>query len=275
VIAVQSALSVREACLLGVVQGLTEFLPVSSSGHLAVVQHFLTPMAAEQKVAIDVALHMGTLAAVILYFRRELLEMAKTLVGGRSGGWARTWIGLLVVGTLPAAAVGLPLKHRIESAFESLPVIGACFILTGIFLFLASAVRGALRTEEKLGARDALVVGLFQAFALFPGVSRSGSTISGALFRRTRVDVAAKFSFLLAIPAIAGAVLTEAKTLGALAPTERGPLVIGVLVSGITGFLAIAALLRLVREGKLRWFAYYCWILGLTVLVGATVFGRA
>jgi undecaprenyl-diphosphatase UppP len=179
-----------QACLLGAVQGLTEFLPVSSTGHLAIGQHFLSDMPEAEKVAIDVALHIGTLVAVVGYFRREIFEMAGALVGRRGAAYARTWIVLLFLGTLPAAVIGLALKDRIEAAFDSLPLIGGCFLVTGVLLFLASAVRGAHRTEEDLRPRDALVVGCFQAFALLPGVSRSGSTIAGALFLRARGDVA-------------------------------------------------------------------------------------
>ena len=267
--------SVWEACLLGVVQGLTEFLPVSSSGHLALVQHFLTPMPAGEKVAVDVALHIGTLAAVLFYFRRELLDMAGALIGREAEPYARSWVWLLALATLPAALVGLPLKDRIEAAFDSLPLMGGCFLVTGVLLFLASAVRGAYGTEEELRPRDALVVGCFQAVALLPGVSRSGSTISAGLFRRARADVAAKFSFLLGIPAVAGAVASEARALSQLAPGTWGPLAIGVLVSAATGLAAIAVLLRLVRGGKLRYFAYYCWLLGSAVLVGSALSGGA
>jgi undecaprenyl-diphosphatase len=264
-----------EACLLGAVQGLTEFLPVSSSGHLAMVQHFLAPMPAEERLAVDVALHLGTLVAVLVYFRRELVQMARALFGRSLNGYSRSWIGLLALGTLPAALVGVPLRHRIEAAFDSLALVGGCFVVTGCLLFLASAVRGALRTEEKLGARDALVVGCFQALALLPGVSRAGSAISGALFRRTRADVAAKFSFLLAVPAIAGAELVQGRVLLGISPALRTPLLLGVVVSAVTGVLAIAVLLRLVRDKKLHWFAYYCWALGGVVLAGAAILGAS
>jgi undecaprenyl-diphosphatase len=267
------ALPLWQACLLGAVQGLTEFLPVSSSGHLAIVQHFLSDMPEAEKVAIDVALHIGTLVAVVGYFRREIFEMAGALVGRRGAAYARTWIVLLFLGTLPAAVIGLALKDRIEAAFDSLPLIGGCFLVTGVLLFLASAVRGAHRTEEDLRPRDALVVGCFQAFALLPGVSRSGSTIAGALFRRARGDVAAKFSFLLSSPAIAGAVAVEGRTLATIGPAVGTPLLVGVGVSAATGVLAIAIVLRAVRQGKLRYFAYYCWGLGLLLLVGTAVFG--
>lgn len=266
-------ISVGEACLLGVVQGLTEFLPVSSSGHLAVVQHFLSPLPPEQKAAVDVALHVGTLAAVILYFRRDLWSMARALVTRQTDEPAWSWIWLLALGTIPAALAGFPLKHRIEDAFDSLPLIGACFLVTGTLLFLASAVRGALRDEHDLGRGDALFIGCFQAIALLPGVSRSGSTISAGIFRRLRGEVAARYSFLLAIPAILGAVASEGKTLLALGPDARLPIATGVGLAGVTGFAAIAALLRLVRDGKLRWFAYYCWGLGVAVLAGTGLLG--
>lgn len=268
-----ATLTIWEACLLGVVQGLTEFLPVSSDGHLAVVQHMLTPMPAEEKLAVDVALHLGTLVALLIYFRADLIEMANALVGWPARAYMRTWIWLIALGTVPAALAGLTLKRHIAATLDSLPVIGVCFLITGALLFLASAVRGANRTEEALGVRDALVVGCFQAIALLPGVSRSGSTISGALFRRTRPDVAARFSFLLGIPAVAGAIALEAKDVFALGPKFAVPLAAGVLTAGLTGFAAIAIFLRVVQGGKLHYFAYYCWALGVAVLVVALGFG--
>ncbi|MGH7893151.1 MAG: undecaprenyl-diphosphate phosphatase, partial [Candidatus Binatia bacterium] len=187
-------------------------------------------------------------------------------------GWRWRWIWLLGLGTLPAAAVGLPMKHFIEESFGSMTTVGCCFLVTGTFLFLGSSVRGALRTEEELDATDALTIGAFQALALMPGVSRSGSTISAGLFRRLRTDVAARYSFLLGIPAIAGAELGEAKALLALGPGARTPLAVGIVVSGVTGFAAIWGLLRIVQARRLHYFAYYTWALGVLVLVGATFF---
>jgi undecaprenyl-diphosphatase len=268
-VAVDAALSVWEACLLGVVQGLTEFLPISSDGHLAVFQFFLTPMPSAEKLAVDVALHLGTLAAVVAYFRRDLLGMAAAIVGRGGEAYARAWAWLLVLGTIPAGLAGVLLKPHIEATLDSLAVIGASFLFTGTLLYLGSAVRGATRGAETLGARDALVVGCFQALALLPGVSRSGTTIAAALFRRTRADVAARFSFLLSIPAISGALVVEAPSIAGLAPAARGPLAAGILVAALTGFAAIAVLLRMVRSQKLHYFAYYCWGLGTLVLAAA------
>lgn len=266
-----AALSVWEACLLGAVQGLTEFLPISSDGHLAVLQYFLTPMPADQKLAVTVALHFGTLAALLAYFARDLTELVRQVLDRGRAGYLRTWALLVVVGTVPAAVAGLTVKPWVEAALESLVVIGACFLFTGTLLFLASAAADVPRTEHDLGVADALVIGVFQALALLPGVSRSGTTIASAVLRRVRPDVATRFSFFLGIPAIAGALVLEGTEVAALAPENRLPLAAGVVVAGITGVAAIALLLRVVRTGKLHWFAYYCWALGVAAAAAGLV----
>jgi undecaprenyl-diphosphatase len=238
---------------------------VSSDGHLAVFQYFLTPMPAEQKLAVTVALHFGTLAALLVYFRKDLIEMARQLLDPRREGYLRGWAWLIVAGTVPAAVIGLTLKSWVEAALDSLVVIGVCFLFTGALLWLASRTRNAPRADGDIGLADALVIGTFQALALLPGVSRSGTTISSGVFRRIRPDVATRFSFLLGIPAIGGALVLEGKDVAALAPELRLPLAVGVLVSYLTGLAAIALLLRVVRTGKLQYFAYYCWIVGIVV----------
>lgn len=268
-----AVLSVGEACLLGAVQGVTEFLPISSDGHLALVQQYLTPMPGPQKLAVTVALHIGTLAAVMIYFRRELAELLAGVTGREAPPYARRWAGLIVLGTLPAAVVGLPLKPYIEQTYDSPWVIGASFLATGAFLFAAGIIRGAKRTEEDLGADDAVFIGCCQILALLPGLSRSGTTISAAMFRHTRADVAAKFSFLLAVPAIAGAILAEGRGMLGLSPDLRMPLAVGILTALVTGLGAIAFLLRLIRSAKLHYFAYYCWALGAVVLAQAALRG--
>jgi undecaprenyl-diphosphatase len=167
------------------------------------------------------------------------------------------------------------LRERIAGTLDSLPLIGASFLLTGTLLVMASRVPDARRPPEALGIGDALVIGLFQVAALLPGVSRSGTTIAGGLFLRLKPDVAARFSFLLAIPVIAGAILVELPNMLELPPEMRGPLMAGIVTSAATGLLAIALLLRLVRGGKLNWFGYYCWALGTLVLVASTLGGVA
>jgi undecaprenyl-diphosphatase len=255
------------------VQGLTEFLPISSDGHLALLQHFLTPMPPDERLAVDVALHIGTLVAVLFYFRRELLDMLGALVGRAREPWSLKWIPLLILATIPAAVAGLTLKHRIEQSYDSLAVIGGSFLLTGTLLFAGSSMRGTTRSEGDIGVGDAVVIGSLQALALLPGVSRSGTTISAGLFRRIRPDAVAKFSFLLSVPAIAGAVVLESGAILRLGPSMAGPLLAGVVVAGVTGLAAIAVLLRALRSGRLTYFAYYCWLLGIAVLVGAALRG--
>jgi undecaprenyl-diphosphatase len=268
-----AALSIRDACLLGVVQGLTEFLPVSSDGHLAVFQYFLTPLAGEQRLAVTVALHIGTLASLLLYFRADFVEWARQLLDPRRDGYFRSWAWLIVLGTVPAAIVGLTVKSWIEAATDSLVIIGICFIFNGALLYAASTIRNAERHERDIRVLDAIIIGCWQALALLPGVSRSGTTISSAVYRRIRPDAATRFSFFLGAPAIAGAIVLEGKDVAALAPEMRLPLALGVATAFVTGLAAIGLLLRIVRKGKLQYFAYYCWAIGVLVTVAGLMWG--
>lgn len=263
-------ITVGEACLLGVVRGLTEFLPVSSDGHLALARHLMPPPASAERLAVDVALHAGTLLALLVYFRADLWGMARGVVAPRRPGHLRTWLGLLVVGTLPAA-VGLLLRGAMGGPWQSPGAVGAGFLLTGTLLWLASAVRGALREEASLGWRDALTIGGLQVLALLPGVSRSGTALAAGIFRRVRAETAARFSFLLGIPAIAGALVLDGRDLPTLGPDALTPLACGLGLSLLTGLAAIWVTLLAARSGRLHWFAYYCWTLGAVVLVGAVV----
>jgi undecaprenyl-diphosphatase len=266
-----AALSIRDACVLGVVQGLTEFLPVSSDGHLAVLQYFLNPLPGDQRLAVTVALHIGTLVALLIYFRADFIEWARQLVDPRRDGYFRSWALLIVLGTIPAAIAGLTVKSWIEAATDSLFIVGVCFLFNGVLLFAAGRVRNAEREARDIGVTDALVIGCWQALALLPGVSRSGTTISSAVLRRIRPDVATRFSFLLGIPAFGGALVLEGKDMAALAPELRLPLAVGVVTAFVTGLAAIALLLRIVRAGRLSYFAYYCWALGAVLAVAGLI----
>jgi undecaprenyl-diphosphatase len=267
-------ITVGEAVVLGVVQGLTEFLPVSSSGHLAIAQRFMTPLASDETVAVDVALHLGTLLAVCAYFWADLWGMLRAFASPRRGGWRFRWVWLIALATIPAAAVGIPFESAVkESLGGSMMMVGFAFVVTGSFLYLASAVRGALRTEDTLTRTDALVVGGFQVMALVPGISRAGVTIAGGLFRQLRGDVATRLSFLMAIPVVGGAELLEAHALQALGGPARAPLLSGVAAAGITGFAAIWIVFRMMRAQRLYYLSYYLWTVGALVLVGTTVFG--
>jgi len=261
-------ITVAEACVLGAVQGATEFLPVSSSGHLAVVHSLVTPLPGAQTAAVDVVLHVGTLVAVVAYFRDDLAQLTRGLLGYGSG-WQRRWVWLLMLGTLPALVVGVLFKARLEASFHSLGLVGANFLVTGTLLWVAGRRGRAGRDEAGVRPRDALAIGCFQAAALLPGISRSGSTVSAGLFCGLDDEVAARFSFLLGIPAIAGAQVSELSTVLSLGREAVLPLVAGTVVAGVVGFVAIAGFMRLIQASRLHYFAYYLWPLGIMVLATA------
>jgi undecaprenyl-diphosphatase len=266
------AVTASRAATLGVVQGLSEFIPVSSSAHLVLVPYFLDWDA--PGLAFDVAVHIGTALAVIAYFGRDLLGIVAGTAGwvvGRRTDQNRAQarlLAFLALGTVPAAITGFLLEGLFEEHFASTEGVedtGAW--LTGIFLLGTAALLllaerfYARRGEEgrpagEVTALDALVVGLFQAVAILPGISRSGSTISAGIFRGLSREAAARFSFLLSLPAIIGAAILTLPDVPAGA--DLGPLVVGAAAAAVSGFAAIAFLLRYLRTRTMRPFAVYC-----------------
>jgi undecaprenyl-diphosphatase len=207
-------MTIFQALLLGVIQGLTEFLPVSSSGHLAIAQHYL-PGFNQPGLLFDVLLHFGTMLAVVIYFRRELVRLA--LACFRTGPEAETdrrILLLLVLASVPTAIIGLSFKDFFEQSFHNLPLIAVMLCVTGTLLFLSERLRKPGRTEAGLTGADALLVGTVQGLAIIPGISRSGSTIATLLLKGVDGETAARFSFLLALPAVAGATLLQTRHLG-------------------------------------------------------------
>lgn len=278
------------AVLLGIVQGLTEFIPVSSSGHLVLVPYFLdirTP-----GIAFDVALHVGTFAAVVLYFRTDLRNLLAAVFGvgePTAVAYYRRLALLLVVGTVPIAVVGLLLRDVFEAAFGS-PTTAALFlILTGVLLLIGEAARNRRGgfsspagevapdrvmvgddagdpeglTLDEIGLRQALVIGFGQCIALFPGVSRSGTTIVAGMSAGLTRPAATRFSFLLALPALVGASIISLPDL-ADGASIFGPAAVagGVVAAFVSGYLAIRWLLALVARDRLTAFAVYCFALG-------------
>ena len=248
--------------VLAVVQGVTEFLPVSSDGHLVLVQTWLA--SGGPHLAIDVALHIGTLAAVLVVYRRELSALLREL----GAGSARE-LGLLALASLPLAIVGLAWKHQIEELFESgrAAAIGL-FVSAGFLLFGERARRRHARgpAGRALGWREALWIGGFQALAPLPGVSRSGTTIATALVLGIPSERAARFSFLLSIPAVGGAVLLEVPELvreGGFGPE----LLLAVLLTFVVGVAALRFLLSFLGRGAFLWCAFYCLALGTGALL--------
>ncbi|MFQ5915864.1 MAG: undecaprenyl-diphosphate phosphatase [Nitrospinota bacterium] len=255
-----------KAFLLGVLQGLTEFLPVSSSGHLIVLQKVLNVQG--PVLFLDVMLHGGTLIAILAVFSRDIREVATCMFskgGGDSPAAARTgWLAVLAA--LPVGVAGVLLQKWIEKLFHILPLVGGMFLITGVLLFAVKSRKGD-RKEDALGVRDALWVGSYQAVALLPGISRSGATIAGGLLRGIDRELAVRFSFLMAIPAILGALILKLLEL----PEQTGgigfgPVLLGTVTAALSGYLALRWLIRLTLSGRLYYFSYYLWGLGLSVL---------
>jgi undecaprenyl-diphosphatase len=258
-------MNIIESILLGAVQGLTEFLPVSSSGHLVLFQKILgisTPV-----LFFDTLLHGGTLIAVLAVLRKEIWSILKRPI--------QPLTAYLVLGTLPAVAVALVFDDTIEAAFESGAFLGFAFLITSFFLALAEILSKrtvAPRQQGKMTWLDSLVIGIFQAIAIVPGVSRSGSTLSASLGRGLARDFAARFSFLLSIPAILGALVLQIKDLAGsggsagLGDIGLASVIAGTLSAALVGFFAITFMLKIVRERSLWGFSLYTGLLGLLVL---------
>jgi undecaprenyl-diphosphatase len=263
-----------EAILLGVVQGLTEFLPISSSGHLLLAQYFLGVDQDRFGLHFDVALHLGTLLAVIAYFWRDLLGMARAFVRSISRGRDPTdpderLAYLILASTIPAVVIGFFLEGFFETVVRSPWVVVFNLVLVGILFIVAEAVGSKSRQADKLSFAEAVGIGFAQAAALVPGVSRSGATITLGLFLGLEREEAARFSFLMSVPIIAGAgslQLAEAVSEG-MDPSEAAMFGAGFLSSAVVGYLAIKFFLSFVAHHSLRAFAYYRFALAAVVAV--------
>jgi undecaprenyl-diphosphatase len=242
---------VLTAALWGLIQGLTEFLPVSSSGHLVLIPalfHFDEPT-----LATTVMLHVGTLLAVVAYYRRDLLLLLRF----RNNAVARRLWMLLIIGTIPAAAVGLAFKNPIDTVFETPWIAAVMLMVTGAVLAFSVLVAQGMRRLAQGRWTDGVVVGLAEAFALLPGISRSGMTITAGMAQGFERSEAARYSFLLAIPAIAGAGLFDGIDL-VRSGGFTADLLVGMAVAAVVGYVAIAFLLRVLQRVGLLPFAVYC-----------------
>jgi len=244
----------------GLVQGLTEFLPISSSGHLVLVPALLGMD--EPDLGTSALLHFGTLLAVVAYYRHDLARLVRI----RSDREARTILMLLAIGTVPAAIVGLTLDGPIEIVLEEPWIVAIALVVTGVVLTFGLLIPAGTRTLADGRPGDALVVGLAQAFALVPGISRSGMTITAGLAQGLERVQAARYAFLLAVPSIAGAALLEGIEL-ADRGGFRAELVVGMAVAAVTGYAAIAFLIRLLARFGLAPYAGYCILFGTTAYI--------
>lgn len=265
-------MSMWKAILLGLVQGITEFLPVSSSGHLVLLGQLFG--LEEPDLTFDVMVHLGTLIAVVVALRSEVAMLFAGLapVGQGPGSdqvkAGRRLILLLIIATLPAAIVGLIAKDFVERLFGSATFVGVALLVTGSILWWAEGQVGSGRAIEGMKPKDALQIGVWQVLALAPGISRSGTTISAGLTRGLARSEAARFSFLLSLPVIAGAVILQAgDVINAFTQGTWAPILAGTVAAALSGFLAIQGLLTLVQHHSLRVFSYYTWAVGLAVLI--------
>jgi undecaprenyl-diphosphatase len=273
-------LSIWEGIILGIIQGLTEFLPVSSSGHLVIAQGFL-PGFQQQGVLFDVMLHIGTLLAVVFFLRQEIFDIVKALMPRPKAVAAhenhddisvRRRIALyIIIGTIVTGTIGVLCKDAIHQLFESVEIAAAMLLVTGFLLFATERMTHAVRTEKDMTIVDALVIGLAQAVALIPGISRSGTTIAFGLFRNINGETAARFSFLLSIPAILGAMVLETGYMTAVSLHEIIVYGVGMITAAVVGFGALKLLFFIIKKRELRFFAYYCWCVGTITLIIKTV----
>lgn len=260
-----------KAIILGIVQGLTEFLPISSSGHLVIGAEVLNYH--EPGIAFEVFLHCGTLVAVILVFRKELLLMFRSLFV--SPGVRKEdpqlelyfqWNLNIIIATLPAVAVGLLLKDYIDQIFENILITFVMLLVTGVTMILTRFIH---EKGTPITWLRALAIGVAQALAIMPGLSRSGSTIFTGMLLGVNRETAARFSFIMSIPAILGAVVLHLGELFSSPPSrdELLAIMVGTIASAISGYYAIVLLMRIVRRGKLEWFGYYCLLVATIGLI--------
>ena len=271
-------MSVLSSIFLGLVQGVAEFLPISSSGHLAIAEHLLASGAVDVPEFYDVLLHLGTLIAVFVAYWQDIRDMIRELIDGvrdlAHGSTpspvppARRMILLIIVGTLPLFAV-LPVKNLVEGLGDNLYFVAAALVVTGFLLFASDRVRKGRKTERNASLVDVLLVGVAQAIATCPGISRSGTTITAGCFVGFERKFAVRFSFLLSIPAILGANILSLKDAleGQIIWADVPVYLVGVAVAAGVGYLCIRLLRMIADKGRFGWFAYYCWAAGALTLV--------
>lgn len=253
-----------DALLLGIIQGVAEFLPISSSGHLVIADALLRDLRGrefdpEANLQLNVAVHLGTLFSILVVYRRDLLPLLRN----------RRLCLLIVLATLPLVFPGLLAKHFVETYMFNPLAAGFCLFVTAGLLTWAERAPGGDATTDGMTPKQAGVIGLFQVVALLPGVSRSGSTISAGLLTGLQPDDAARFSFFIAIPAIAGAAVLTARDVvqGGSVSTPLPVLLVGAGVAFLVGWVSLRGLLGLVRRRQLKWFAWYCALAGAATVI--------
>ncbi len=262
-------MTIIKAIILGIIQGLTEFLPVSSSGHLVIFQEILKFQ--EPGIAFEVIVHLGTMLAVIIYFREDIGNLIISIFiwdkeRSQEVRFYQQLLFYLLVATIVTAILGFALKDVLESFFENVLLVGFMLIITGLLLFTSDKIKGK---GKVLTIPRALLIGFAQFIAIIPGISRSGSTITVGIFSGLNRELSARFSFLLSIPAILGAGILKIKDISQQAVSQSSfiPYLIGGLSAMVVGYLSISIFLKLVKEAKLSYFSIYCWVIATFAII--------
>lgn len=282
-------MDILHAIFLGLIQGLTEFIPVSSSGHLVISRDILG--VEEAGLAFDVILHLGTLVAVFTYYWKDILMLARDFfkllcqlavypfVSAKPVLYSkrdpyRILLLMLIVATIPTALIGFLFSDLFKSLFDSVHFVGYTLLITGGILWLSNKMLRERKQMKDMTVWDAVVVGIMQGAAITPGISRSGTTIFGGLLRGFNRELATRFSFLLSIPAILGAVVLEGRHViqGGAVVQEIIPVLFGFIAAALSGYFAIRFLIQLISKQKIHYFSYYCWGVGGTVILYSMFF---
>lgn len=273
-----------QAIVLGLAQGLAEFLPISSSGHLALLQYFFD-VSAENVLPFAVLLHFGTLVSVFIVYWKDIVELVRELCAvisdifrGRglriNANPVRRLGFMIIVATIPTAVIGLLFNDAFAALYLSLVSIGIGLLITGTILFVAERMSRSNKTVKEMKFRNAVFVGIMQGIAICPGISRSGSTLFGGLISGLNKEFAVKFAFLISIPSILGSVIMEAPDAfrAGMDISLIGPVAVGVVVSALSGLFAIKAMIKLVSNKRLIGFSVYTWVLGIAVIIYGMMF---
>ena len=274
-------MDILQGIIIGIVQGLTEFLPVSSSAHLVFIQNLL---GVESTLAFNTFLHLGTLIAVLWFFRYDVYKMIQSWVLSimdilqgrfREGFYEDPYKRLawyVILATIPVGIVGLLFEDSVDSLFSGALYVPAFFLfVTGTILYLSQRMPSGDVNYNNISKKEAIFMGLGQACAILPGLSRSGTTIAAGLTIGLNKEFAAKFSFILSIPAILGAFILQLKDIGSAMDANFLPIFLGFIASIIAGYMAIKWMLDLIQNRSLDIFAYYCWLMGIIVFMGSIV----
>lgn len=279
-------MTVLSSIFLGLIQGVAEFLPISSSGHLSLFQHFFGLVSSEESLFFDVLLHLGTLIAIFVYYWKDIVALCKQFVQLVRCLFSKQkrkamkqlppdgrLILMILVATLPLFVV-LPIKDKVESLYGNTIFVGAALVVTGCVLFFSDRMSRGKKSPKSATMLDALLVGVGQAVAVVPGLSRSGATISAGMMRGFHRRFAVRFSFLLSIPAVLGANILsigEAVRQG-IDVSQLPAYIVGTLVAAVSGFFAIRLVNMLADKGKFGSFAYYCWGIGAAAVLASLIF---